>query len=301
MGSVTLQQRGHSSYHVTTPDDDMCAFVCGWGAAFVNIICTFPMNKVMFRQMLHGVRTNHALDQLRSEGFRHLYRGCLPPLVQKTISVSIMFGTFSGYSRFTIHHFPEANDLTVKFLAGLMAGSTEAILTPLERVQALLQDKEHHHRFKNTVDAFKFLSPYGIREYYRGLVPILLRNGPSTFMFFTLRDEMGRLVPMDKKILWQRTLCDFLSGAMVGAFVSTIFYPINVIKTIIQVQYGPPRPSMLTVFKETYAERKSLRKMFYGVHLNYTRALVSWGIINATYEFLRTQYMHYVRSSHGSW
>lgn len=26
-------------------------FICGWGAAFINITCTFPMNKVMFRQV----------------------------------------------------------------------------------------------------------------------------------------------------------------------------------------------------------------------------------------------------------
>ena len=31
--------------------DDMREFVCGWGAAFINITCTFPMNKVMFRQV----------------------------------------------------------------------------------------------------------------------------------------------------------------------------------------------------------------------------------------------------------
>lgn len=26
-------------------------FVCGWGAAFINIAVTFPINKVMFRQV----------------------------------------------------------------------------------------------------------------------------------------------------------------------------------------------------------------------------------------------------------
>lgn len=275
---------------------DTCAYVCGWGAAFVNIIVTFPMNKVMFRQMLHGVQTNRALAQLRREGLRHLYRGCLPPLVQKTISVSVMFGTFHGYSRFIHGHFPDANQLAIKFFAGLMAGTTEAILTPLERIQSLLQDHEHHHKFKNTAEAMRYLRPYGLREYYRGLLPILARNGPSTFLFFTLRDEVSGMLPTDRSVLWEATLSDFVSGALVGALVSTVFYPVNVIKTIMQVQYGPPRPSILTIIRETYAERKTLRKMFYGVHLNYTRALVSWGIINATYEFLTKQYQKYFES-----
>jgi hypothetical protein len=30
-------------------------FVCGWGAAFINITATFPINKAIFRQQLHGI------------------------------------------------------------------------------------------------------------------------------------------------------------------------------------------------------------------------------------------------------
>lgn len=45
--------------------------------------------------MLHGMHTKTAFNQLRSEGFRFLYRGILPPLCQKTVSVSVMFGMYS--------------------------------------------------------------------------------------------------------------------------------------------------------------------------------------------------------------
>ncbi|XP_064475928.1 mitochondrial nicotinamide adenine dinucleotide transporter SLC25A51-like isoform X2 [Ornithodoros turicata] len=270
--------------------DDLGAFVCGWGAAFVNIIVTFPMTKLMFRQMLHGVPTKGALDQLRHEGLSTLYRGCLPPLFQKTISVSIMFGTFHSFSNSIRENFPGASKVSVTFFAGMMAGSTEALLAPLERVQALLQDRQHHHRFKNTAAVVTFLRPYGLREYYRGLVPILLRNGPSTFLFFTLRDQVKGVLPLNHSELWQAIVSDFVSGAVVGALVSTMAYPLNVVKTIMQVQYGPPRPSFWSVLKKTRAERKTLRKMLYGVHINYTRALMSWGIINACYELFTAEY-----------
>lgn len=30
---------------------EMQEFICGWGAAFINISVTFPLNKVMFRQV----------------------------------------------------------------------------------------------------------------------------------------------------------------------------------------------------------------------------------------------------------
>lgn len=34
------------------PHPEWREFVCGWGAAFINITVTFPINKVMFRQVL---------------------------------------------------------------------------------------------------------------------------------------------------------------------------------------------------------------------------------------------------------
>jgi hypothetical protein len=33
----------------------------------------------------------------------------------------------------------------------------------------------------------------GVKELYRGLVPILLRNGPSNALFFVLREEAQKL------------------------------------------------------------------------------------------------------------
>ena len=74
-------------------------YVSGWGAAVVNIMVTFPINKTMFRQMVHGFSMTEALRQLKREGALNLYRGILPPLLQKSSSSAIMFGTYSHYSR----------------------------------------------------------------------------------------------------------------------------------------------------------------------------------------------------------
>ena len=56
--------------------------------------------------MLHGVNTKRAVDQLKSEGFKTLYRGILPPLCQKTVSTSIMFGMYDQYYRGMKHYTP---------------------------------------------------------------------------------------------------------------------------------------------------------------------------------------------------
>lgn len=175
---------------------DRREFLCGWGAALINICTTFPINKIMFRQMVHGVRAERAIHQLRSEGLSNLYKGLLPPLLSKTASVSLMFGSYSSYRSFLDH---EAHHILPKpvmrlSIAAFLSGSTEAILCPFERIQMLLQSRELGARFQNTFQAFKGLSGSGcVREYYRGLSAILLRNGPSNILFFAVKENCHNL------------------------------------------------------------------------------------------------------------
>ena len=280
---------------------DKREFVCGLFAAFVNINVTFPISKVIFRQMLYGVKTKSAIYQLRHEGLRYLYRGIGPPLMQRSVSTSIMFGSFAEYRKLLDTSYCK---IVVPFessrfcLAAFMAGSTEAILCPFERIQMLLQNNQFHHKYTNTLDAFLKVRKYGIREYYRGMTAILCRNGPSNILFFTLRGKAKTSLPvLDKyeNYWWCQMSKDFISGAGVGALISSIFYPINVIRT--QMQTKPPGSPFVSIgqaAKDVYIERnRSLRKLFYGVHVNYSRAFLSWGIINASYEVFRKLLYHF--------
>jgi len=89
--------------------------------------------------MLHGVPTSKAIQQLRREGFKLLYRGVLPPLCQKTISASIMFGTYDFYKDRLAMTFPSIPSRMTKTVGAALAGTSEAILAPFERLQSLLQ------------------------------------------------------------------------------------------------------------------------------------------------------------------
>lgn len=136
-------------------------FACGWGAAFVNITVTYPIYKMIFRQMLHGVQLNQAYGQLRSEGFMYLYRGMFPPLAQRTISLSLMFGVYDGTRR-PLVEFCGMGQYPAKTIAGLTAGSVEAILMPFERVQNLLADANYHQKYKNTHHAFRLVRAWNV-------------------------------------------------------------------------------------------------------------------------------------------
>lgn len=133
----------HGFWHI-----DLQEFVCGWGASFINIAVTYPVYKIMFRQvkqkndcgksiskchilfdtqfrfffsqMLHGVEMKSAVNELRHEGFAFLYRGILPPLAQRTVSLSLMFGLYDGTKRPLVKL--GANEYVAKVVAGMTAG-----------------------------------------------------------------------------------------------------------------------------------------------------------------------------------
>ena len=176
----------------------------------------------------------------------------------------------------------------MKALAAFLAGCTEATLIPFERVQVLMQETKYHGMFKNTPNAFYLIyTNYGLREFFRGLTPILMRNGPSNVIFFTSREKLKNMLPPEwtERGKFTTYLADFITGALNGALISTIFYPVNVTKTHMQLKIGGPYTSFWTVFKDLLAKR-GIRNMFAGVHVNYTRSFISWGIINFMYELI---------------
>lgn len=288
---TSLPSHGSSPHqHHHDPVHEGRDYIYGAVASLVNIGLTFPVNKVMFRQQLHGMRFFKAVHQIKMEGMGTLFRGLLPPLVQRTLTVSLMFGTYTNYKGALHDCFPALPLAAVHIIAAMGAGTTEAIFAPFERVQVILQDSAYHHRLHNTFHAFGVVSRYGIREIYRGTSAILLRNGPSNAVYLGLREPLMQYFPKPASEFGQ-TLNAFICGACLGAFLSTCFFPLNVVKNRMQTRLGEPYLGIRDTFRIIFEERgHRWRKMFRGVHVNYTRSFLSWGIINATYEFLKRHF-----------
>lgn len=279
--TVPTQQVPLSSVLKLTSNDTR-EVICGWGAALINVAITYPINKIIFRQILEGVPVGTAVHQLSNEGLKFLYRGILPPLCQKTLSLSIMFSVYEG-SRERLYILTRRK-VFAKVVAANVAGVAEALLMPFERVQTLLQDWHYHEKFRNTSHAFRYLLVnYGVSECYRGFLPIIYRNGLSNLMFFTLRDQSKVLLGNEETLVK-----NFISGAVIGGFISTVFYPMNVIKIHMQSKIGGSFEKLFAVIREVYISRnKSVVSFYKGVHLNYLRSFVSWGVINASYDLLK--------------
>uniref|UniRef100_A0A2I2ZHB4 Solute carrier family 25 member 51 n=1 Tax=Gorilla gorilla gorilla TaxID=9595 RepID=A0A2I2ZHB4_GORGO len=230
-----------------------------------HLAITFPIQKVLFQQQLYGIKT------------------------RDTTTLALMFGLYEDLSCL-LHKYVSAPESATRVVAAVLARTTEAIFTPLQRVQTLLQDHKHHDKFTSTYQAFKALKCHRIGERYRGLLPILFRNGLNNVLFFGLRGPIKEHLPTSTTHS-AHLVNDFLCGGQLGAMLGFLFFLINVVKTSIQSQPSGEFQSFPKVFQKIWLERdRKLINLFRGAHLNYHRSLISWGIISATYEFLLRLY-----------
>ena len=271
-------------------------FMSGYFAACTSIILLFPLNKLIFRQQIECISFKEAFLQLKSEGVTKSYRGILPPLLQKSASYSIMFGSQHEYYLMLRtwaqnHRWPTVNSkkthLVLTGAAGGLAGLTEATLTPFERVQAVLQVEKFHRSYTNTWNVFEQISAnHGYRELYRGLSAICMRNSLSNVVFFTARQPLKSMFPTtDNKL--NNAVYDFASGGLLGACISTLFYPLNVIKSHMQIRIGGKYLSVIDAYRIIHVARdRRFLNFFKGVHSNFLRAIFAWGITNSMYELV---------------
>ena len=152
--------------------------------------------------MLYNLPTSKAFDQLLREGPSLLFRGLLPPLCQKTISSSIMFGSYHYYSHSLCREFSNLPPQLCKSTGAALAGCTEALLTPLERLQTILQDKKYKN-LQNTGHAVRHIwRNYGVLEFYRGWSAVIVRNSVTNVLFFGARERVRGRLPSKKNISW---------------------------------------------------------------------------------------------------
>ncbi|KAH1007777.1 hypothetical protein HUJ04_004971 [Dendroctonus ponderosae] len=263
-------------------------FLSGLGSAFVTITTTYPITKLIYRQILINENVATSLRIMRNEGPRLLYRGALPPMLQRCVALSSMFGIYRAASipLETLH----MNEYMEKVSACVLSGTFEAFFMPLERIQLLLVSSQFNNRFKNMLHVVKVIvNDYNWREFYRGYNIILFRNITSNTFFFLTKDELSKRIEVSD-VGFKRNIENFLFGSIVGSFMTLLFHPLKVIKANIHKQLGGKFKTTKEVVQEIYGSSGGGIANFYrGALMSFARALLSWGITNASYEYIKKQ------------
>ncbi|XP_073456755.1 solute carrier family 25 member 53 [Aquarana catesbeiana] len=268
------------------------SYLIGASSTFLSTVLTFPIYKTIFRQQLHTSTIQVAVNQLKREGMKQLFRGLAPPLMAKTVQGTLLFGTQGSLQNLLLGvNIPGA---ITPALSGCLSGAIEAVLlVPFERMQNILQDGRNTARFPSTVSVLQEFQTYNNNQkfscgIYRGFSIILVRNALGSAIFLSCKEPIRDLLSLQGLPSWAPSLG---SGSFIGAFTSLVLYPLCVLVANMQAEVGKDLPGVREVAKtvwENCGGRVSL--LYRGASLIIVRSCVTWGVTNSIHDTLSRQH-----------
>ncbi|KAH8928175.1 mitochondrial carrier [Atractiella rhizophila] len=218
----------------------------------------------------------------RTDGYRFLYAGAAGPILGLALIDSAFFGIYGLGMKAMNQDREEPNHLGGVVLAGANAGGICALLqTPIEVVKCRAQAEESRHVSNGELQDRKKLGSLGIartiirgegiRGFYIGGLMTISRDAVSSGIFFGAYHYFRRVLPSPESpsplVASSKIL---LSGGLAGAISALIPYPIDIIKTRLQVtkvslspavptsaetlSLPPPQPSVRQIARQIYRE-----------------------------------------------
>lgn len=172
----------------------------------------------------------------RTGVFRGLYQGMGTSVVGSMPSTAIFFATYEWAKKMCLVRLPESLS-SVAHLTGAVAGSITASLvrTPAEIIKQRLQCGQ----YKSPVSAIRgTYKAAGVAGFYRGVVPMLLRDLPFNAVEFVAYEQFkllylkmkeenhAELTPRESAVL----------GALSGATTGVLTTPLDVVKTRLMLE-----------------------------------------------------------------
>mmetsp|Transcript_36062 Transcript_36062/g.36746 ORF Transcript_36062/g.36746 Transcript_36062/m.36746 type:complete len:298 (-) Transcript_36062:38-931(-) len=215
-------------------------FVAGSVAGCVSIFTGHPIDTVKVRMQSSSAYTSGiqcARNIIANEGFYVLYRGLLPPLLTSAVVSAAVFTTY-GYTLEIMKGRKESASYFDMFIAGLVSGIPCGIIsTPVELIK--IQEQINPSKFGQPWQcAYVLTKKSGIFGLFRGLNATVCREVPAFGIYFLsyeiITDKLQESTQMKKFFL------SFLSGGLAGALSWGVVYPIDVVKTNLQLMTVTP-------------------------------------------------------------
>jgi len=227
-----------------------------------------------------------------------LYKGLGAVLSGIVPKMSIRFASFEAYKRWLSDKNTGKTSVGGIFLAGLGAGTTEAVavVTPMEVVKIRLQAQQHSladpldtPRYRNAGHAvYTIVREEGITTLYRGVSLTALRQATNQGANFTAYQEIKkfahRMQPeMAELPSYQHMVIGLISGAM-GPFSNA---PIDTIKTRLQKATAEPGATafqrIMNITTDMW-KHEGFRSFYKGITPRVLRVAPGQAIVFAVYE-----------------
>jgi len=178
-------------------------FGCGVVAGVATSLVSIPVEHTRIRMQLQGNRTFSAIDCVKkivqNYGMKGLYKGSVPTMWRDSIAFGIYFSMYEWITRQPFIQSQSQSDLGMGsvLLAGGLAGITLWLATfPIDMIKTKIQaDSLQKPTFRGMVDCFsKTYQVGGLKGFYKGLSPCLLRAVPANGATFLAYETASKLL-----------------------------------------------------------------------------------------------------------
>lgn len=175
---------------------------CGGIAGLVNSVVSIPVEHIRIKMQIQGTKLikkyTGSVDCLmkiyRENGIKGVYHGGMSTVPRELIAYFFYFGTYEGLMQYTAENYYNNDRLQIKtwqiLLFGGLSGFGEWLPGyPFDVIKSKYQtDDVKNPKYKSILDCAKRIyKSSGIKGFYRGIVPCLLRAPPAnaaTFLGF---------------------------------------------------------------------------------------------------------------------
>ncbi|KAI0299030.1 mitochondrial tricarboxylate transporter [Multifurca ochricompacta] len=264
----------------------------GATAGAVEAFVTYPTEYVKTRSQFGGKREPPLTiirETLHSQGVRGLYAGCTALVVGNSAKAGVRFLSYDKFKQVLADKDGKVS-APRSLLAGLGAGVMEAIfaVTPSETIKTKLIDdaKRPQPRFRGLLHGTaSIVREEGLRGIYRGLFPVMMRQGANSAIRFTTYTTLKQFV--QSRTRSGQTLpssVTFGIGAIAGLVTVYTTMPLDVIKTRMQsLEARAHYRNSLHCAYRIFTEEGVLR-FWTGTTPRLVRLVMSGGIVFTIYE-----------------
>lgn len=268
------------------------SLIAGATAGAVEAFITYPTEFVKTRSQFSGKQEGPIAiikDTIRKHGVVGLYSGCSALMIGNATKAGVRFTSYD-YFKHKLADSEGRVSAPRSLLAGLGAGMMEAVfaVTPSETIKTKLIDdaKRSNPQYRGLVHGtMSIVKQEGIFGIYRGLFPVMMRQGANSAVRFTTYSTLKQLV-QGSTIPGQRLpgTITFGIGAIAGLVTVYTTMPLDVIKTRMQslearAQYRNSFNCAYRIFSE-----EGVMRFWTGTTPRLVRLVMSGGIVFTVYE-----------------
>ncbi|KAJ3507623.1 hypothetical protein NLJ89_g6198 [Agrocybe chaxingu] len=269
----------------------MHSLFAGSTAGAVEAFITYPTEFVKTRSQFGGKKEGPIAiirDTLQTKGVTGLYSGCMALVVGNSLKAGVRFVTYD----FLKHKLADKEGKVTparSLIAGLGAGMMEAIfaVTPSETIKHLIDDaKRPNPQYRGLIHGTaSIVRQEGISGIYRGLFPVMMRQGANSAVRFTTYATLKQFVQGTMRPGQSLpTAVTFGIGGIAGLVTVYTTMPLDVIKTRMQSlearsQYRNSFHCVYRIFTE-----EGVLRFWTGTTPRLARLVMSGGIVFTIYE-----------------